>query len=63
MTVKDYTCFVDASGWEDYAQRTFDGNETPARCYIILYKWKQTQRALKYNALVTEIATRQMLIC
>jgi hypothetical protein len=61
-SLKDLTCLVDACGWETNAQRTFDGKECATRCYIILYKWKQIPKALKYNANVTAVATEQMLI-
>jgi phage/plasmid-associated DNA primase len=58
-SIKDLTGLVDACGWDTDSQRIFYGNETQTRCYIIPYKWKETSKALKYNANVTDVATKQ----
>jgi phage/plasmid-associated DNA primase len=58
-SLKDLTGLVDACGWDTDSQRTFYGNETHTRCYLIPYKWKETSKALKYNANVTDVATKQ----
>ncbi len=61
-SIKDLTSLVDACGWETDARRMFGGKECETRCYIIPYKWKQTPKALKYNVMITELRTEQMLI-
>ncbi len=61
-SLKDLTSLMDACGWDTDARRMFVGNECETRCYIIPYKWKQTLMALKYNVMVTEVKTEQMLI-
>jgi phage/plasmid-associated DNA primase len=61
-SLKDLSSLVDACGWEIDAQRMFDGKNSLIRCYIIPYKWKQTQRALKSNVMATEVKTEQMEI-
>jgi len=62
-SVKDLTSLVDDCGWETADRRKFGCKECETRCYIIPYKWKQTLKALKYNVMVTEVKTEQMLIC
>lgn len=61
-SLKDLTSLMDACGWDTDARRIFVGKECETRCCNIPYKWKQTLMALKYNVMVTEVKTEQMLI-
>jgi hypothetical protein len=61
-SIKDLTNLVDACGWETDTQRMFAGKDCMTRCYIIPYKWKQNPKALRYNVMVTEVATEHVLI-
>jgi phage/plasmid-associated DNA primase len=61
-SLKDLTSLVEACGWDTDARRMFGDKECETRCYRIPYKWKQTPKALKYNVMVTEVKTEQMLI-
>jgi phage/plasmid-associated DNA primase len=61
-SLKDLTSLVDACGWETDARRMFGDKECETRCYVIPSKWKQTSKTLKYNVMVTEVKTEQMLI-
>jgi phage/plasmid-associated DNA primase len=61
-SLKDLSSLMDACGWETDGQRMFAGKNNLTRCYIIPYKWKQIQKALRYNIMVTEVKTEQMEI-
>lgn len=47
-SVKDLTQLVDACGWDTDAKRYFGKSDERRNCYVLPYKWKKNEDALKY---------------